>query len=249
MNKVNKASLATLTTDILESISGGVFTVDDHWLISFFNRAAEMITGIPREEALGKLCSEVFKSSMCESDCALRCTLKNQSPIVNKPCFIIDVNGERIPISVSTAVLKDVNGLVIGGAEIFRDLSEVEALKCVLQGRTQIGDFISHSPIMRNLFELLLAIAQSPTTVMIQGDAGTGKELLVRAVHNMSSRSDKPFVAVNCGALPDNLLESELFGYKKGAFTGATQDKPGRIKLAEGGTLFLDEIGAISPAL
>ncbi|ARO98808.1 Nif-specific regulatory protein [Vibrio alginolyticus] len=102
---------------------------------------------------------------------------------------------------------------------------------------------------MRNLFELLLAIAQSPTTVMIQGGAGTGKELLVRAVHNMSSRSDKPFVAVNCGALLDNLLESELFGYKKGAFTGATQDEPGRFKLAEGGTLFLDEIGEIIPAL
>ena len=94
MNKVNKAPLPTLTTDILESISDGVFTVDDHWQISFFNRAAETITGIPREEALGKLCSEVFKSSMCESDCALRCTLKNQSPIVNKPCFIIDVNGD-----------------------------------------------------------------------------------------------------------------------------------------------------------
>lgn len=249
MNKVNQISLPTLTTDILESISDGVFTVDDHWQISFFNRAAEMITGIPREEALGKLCSEVFKSSMCESDCALRCTLNNQSPIVNKPCFIIDVNGERIPISVSTAVLKDANGKVIGGAETFRDLSEVEALKCALQGRTQVGDFISHSPIMRNLFELLPAIAQSPSTVLIQGDTGTGKELLARAVHNMSSRSDKPFVAVNCGALPDNLLESELFGYKKGAFTGATQDKPGRFKLAEGGTLFLDEIGEISPAL
>lgn len=249
MNKVNQTSLPTLTTDILESISDGVFTVDDHWQISFFNRAAEMITGIPRKEALGKLCSEVFKSSMCESDCALRCTLKNQSPIVNKPCFIIDVNGERIPISVSTAVLKDANGQVIGGAETFRDLSEVEALKCALQGRTQVGDFISHSPIMRNLFELLPAIAQSPSTVLIQGETGTGKELLARAVHNMSSRSDKPFIAVNCGALPDNLLESELFGYKKGAFTGATQDKPGRFKLAEGGTLFLDEIGEISPAL
>ena len=192
MNKVNQTSLPTLTTDILESISDGVFTVDDHWQISFFNRAAEMITGIPREEALGKQCSEVFKSSMCESDCALRCTLKSQSPIVNKPCFIIDVNGERIPISVSTAVLKDTNGKVIGGAETFRDLSEVEALKSALQGRTQVGDFISHSPIMRNLFERLPAIAQSET--------GTGKELLARAIHNMSSRSDKPFIAVNCGA-------------------------------------------------
>jgi transcriptional regulator with PAS, ATPase and Fis domain len=99
------------------------------------------------------------------------------------------------------------------------------------------------------LFELLPAIAQSPSTVLIQGETGTGKELLARAIHDMSPQADKPFVAVNCGALPDNLLESELFGYKKGAFTGATQDKPGRFALAEGGTLFLDEIGEISPAL
>jgi PAS domain S-box-containing protein len=238
-----------MTEDILESISDGVFTVDGQWRISFFNRAAEEITGIPREEALGKLCSEVFKSSMCESDCALRSTLSDETPIVNKPCFIIDAEGERIPISVSTAVLKDAQGRIIGGAETFRDLSEVEALRNALKGRSQAGDFISHSPVMRNLFELLPAIAQSPSTVLIQGETGTGKELLARAIHDMSPQADKPFVAVNCGALPDNLLESELFGYKKGAFTGATRDKPGRFALAEGGTLFLDEIGEISPAL
>ncbi len=241
--------LPAMTADILESISDGVFTVDKQWRISFFNRAAEEITGIPRLEAIGKLCSEVFKSSMCEADCALRSTLSSETPIVNKPCFIIDAEGERIPISVSTAVLKDAEGRIIGGAETFRDLSEVEALRNALKGRSQAGDFISHSPIMRNLFELLPAIAQSPSTVLIQGETGTGKELLARAIHDMSPRANKPFVAVNCGALPDNLLESELFGYKKGAFTGATHDKPGRFALAEGGTLFLDEIGEISPAL
>ncbi|PJC86722.1 Fis family transcriptional regulator [Vibrio sp. HA2012] len=241
--------LPAMTADILESISDGVFTVDKQWRISFFNRAAEEITGIPRLEAIGKLCSEVFKSSMCEADCALRSTLSSETPIVNKPCFIIDAEGERIPISVSTAVLKDAEGRIIGGAETFRDLSEVEALRNALKGRSQAGDFISHSPIMRNLFELLPAIAQSPSTVLIQGETGTGKELLARAIHDMSPRANKPFVAVNCGALPDNLLESELFGYKKGAFTGATHDKPGRFALAKGGTLFLDEIGEISPAL
>ncbi|PWI32426.1 Fis family transcriptional regulator [Vibrio albus] len=241
--------LPAMTKDILESISDGVFTVDKQWRISFFNRAAEEITGISREEALGKLCSEVFKSSMCESDCALRSTLSDETPIVNKPCFIIDAEGERIPISVSTAVLKDAEGRIIGGAETFRDLSEVEALRNALKGRSQAGDFISHSPVMRNLFELLPAIATSPSTVLIQGETGTGKELLARAIHDMSPRAEKPFIAVNCGALPDNLLESELFGYKKGAFTGAIQDKPGRFALADGGTLFLDEIGEISPAL
>lgn len=244
-----KPGLPAMTTDILESISDGVFTVDEQWRISFFNRAAEDITGIPREEALGKPCSEVFKSSMCEADCALRCTLNDETPIVNKACFIIDADGERIPVSVSTAVLKDAEGNIIGGAETFRDLSEVEALRNALKGRSQVGGFVSHSPMMRNLFELLPAVAQSPSTVLIQGETGTGKELLARAIHDLSSRAEKPFIAVNCGALPDNLLESELFGFKKGAFTGATQDKPGRFALADGGTLFLDEIGEISPAL
>ncbi|ELR66800.1 sigma54 specific transcriptional regulator, Fis family [Photobacterium marinum] len=245
----NPLKLTEFTDSILESISDGVFTVDNQWRISFFNRAAEGITGIPRNEALGKRCSEVFKSSMCEADCALRQTLNNTTPIINKSCYIINAEGERIPVSVSTAVLKNSEGQVIGGAETFRDLSEVEALRNALKGRSQVGGFVSHSPLMRNLFELLPAVSASSSNVLIQGETGTGKELLARAVHDMGPRADKPFIAINCGALPDNLLESELFGYKKGAFTGATQDKPGRFALAEGGTLFLDEIGEISPAL
>jgi len=102
---------------------------------------------------------------------------------------------------------------------------------------------------MHKIFEILPAVASSTSTVLIQGATGTGKELVARAIHSLSPRRDKPFVAVNCGALPDTLLESELFGYKAGAFTGAKLDKPGRFALAEGGTLFLDEIGEVSPAL
>ncbi len=243
------SGLPAFSESILESISDGVFTVDKQWRVSFFNQAAEKITGIAREDALGRLCSEVFKSSMCESDCALCRTLSTNAPIVNKPCYIIDSEGERIPISVSTAVLKDAQGEVIGGAETFRDLSEIEALRNALKGRAQMGGFTSHSPAMRYLFELLPAVAASNSTVLVRGETGTGKELLARAIHDMGSRANGPFVAINCGALPDNLLESELFGYKKGAFTGAVQDKPGRFALAKGGTLFLDEIGEISAAL
>ena len=241
--------LPELTEAILESISDGVFTVDNQWRISYFNRAAEEITGIARDEAIGMPCSEVFKSSMCESDCALRRTLDDSCPIVNKSAYIINMTGERIPVSVSTAVLKDADGRIIGGAETFRDLSEVEALRNALRGRSQVGDFVSHSPIMSDLFDILPAVAVSSSTILIQGETGTGKELLAKAIHDLGPRADKPFVAINCGALPDSLLESELFGYKKGAFTGATQDKPGRFALAGEGTLFLDEIGEISPAL
>lgn len=239
----------TPTEAILESISDGVFTVGLDWRIRSFNRAAEEITGVQRSEALGRRCSEVFRSSMCGENCALQQTLKTNKPVIGKSGFIIDADGERTPISVSTAVLRDANGRVIGGAETFRDLSEVEALRRELEGRFRVGDLVSRSPLMQRVFEVLPAIAASPSTVLILGETGTGKELVARTLHGLSLRSKGPFVAVNCGALPDTLLESELFGYKAGAFTGAGKDKPGRFAMAAGGTLFLDEIGEISPAL
>ena len=249
MQKNTDRSLGAGTNAILESISDGVFTVDSNWRITSFNRAAETITGIRRREAIGKPCSEVFRASMCETDCALRHTVKTGKPIINRLAFIIDAEGRRIPISVSTAILKDEKGRVVGGAETFRDLSLVEELRKELKGRFEIGDLVSRSAAMRHIFDILPQIAASDATVLIQGETGTGKELMAHAIHSFSIRKTKPFVAVNCGALPDTLLESELFGYVKGAFTGAAKDKPGRFALAEGGTLFLDEIGDISPAL
>ncbi len=244
-----KAYQPDITDSILESISDGVFTVDEAWKVTSFNRAAEEITGIPREEALGKRCWEVFRASMCEMDCALKHTMDTGKRVINRSCYIIDAGGQRIPISVSTALLRDAEGQVIGGAETFRDLSLVEELRKEITGRFQIGDMVSRSDLMRRLFDVLPQIAASDSSVLIQGETGTGKELLARAVHSMSRRAEGPFVAVNCGALPDTLLESELFGYKAGAFTGADKDKPGRFAAAEGGTLFLDEIGDITPAL
>jgi PAS domain S-box-containing protein len=237
------------TDAILESISDGVFTVDLDWRVTSFNRAAEEITGVARKEAISRRCSEVFRSSMCGEHCALQRTLKTGKPIIGKSGYIIDANGNRIPISVSTAVLKEADGRVIGGAETFRDLSEVEALRQELEGRFRVGDLSSRSPLMQRVFEVLPAIAASPSTVLILGETGTGKELVARTIHSLSPRSRGPFIAVNCGALPDTLLESELFGYRAGAFTGANKDKPGRFALAKGGTIFLDEIGDVSPAL
>lgn len=241
--------LPTLTETILESISDGVFAVDLDWRVTSFNRAAVEITGVQRSEAVGRRCSDVFRSSMCGPDCALKETLKTGRPIIGKSGYIINAEGNRIPISVSTAVLRDVSGHIIGGAETFRDLSEVEALRRELDSRHTVGDITSRSPLMQRVFEVLPAIAASPSTVLIVGDTGTGKELMARTIHSLSPRRDGPFVAVNCGALPDTLLESELFGYKSGAFTGASRDKPGRFAMAKGGTLFLDEIGEVSPAL
>lgn len=237
------------TAAILESISDGVFTIDNEWRITSFNRAAEKITGVPRAEALGRRCSEVFRSNMCEGACALGQTLTTGKPLIAHACYIINAHGERIPASVSTAVLRDEAGNVIGGAETFRDLSEIETLRKEISGRYSLGDLVSHSHAMQPVFEMASSVAGSNITVLIHGETGTGKELLARAIHGMGARAAKPFVPINCAALPDTLLESELFGYKKGAFTGAIQDRSGRFAQAKDGTVFLDEIGEISPAL
>ncbi len=234
---------------ILDSITDGVFTVDDQWQITSFNRAAERITGVPRTEAIGRPCCEVFRANICETACALRQTLDTGHPIVSKAIYILNSDGQRIPISISTGVFRDHAGKVVGGVETFRDLSHVEQLRKELESRYTFADIIGHSPAMRQLFDILPQVAESDSTVLLEGASGTGKELFARALHSLSRRRDKPFVAVNCGALPDTLLESELFGYKAGAFTDAQRDKPGRFALAEGGTILLDEIGDISPAM
>jgi len=236
-----------LVCTILESISDGVFTVDLEWKITSFNRAAEKITGVSRESAMGRFCWEVFKADTCETDCPLKKTLKSAKPLINRTAYIINSEGRRIPISISTAILRDSNNCIIGGAETFRDLSVEEELKRQLHGGPR--EIISHSPAMRRIMGMLPDIAASDATVVIMGETGTGKDLLARAIHDLSPRRNGPFVPVNCSALPDTLLESELFGYRKGAFTDAREDKPGRFALAEGGTIFLDEIGDLSPVL
>ncbi len=235
--------------DLLDYVPDGVFTVDAEWRITSFNHAAEQITGIQRDEALGRRCCDVFRASICESACALKQTLATKRPVVNKVVYIVNTAGQRVPISISTAVLKDDQGRVIGGVESFRDLRVVEELQRQAQAQDSFSNIIGRSAAMRQFFELLPVVAVSDSTVLIEGASGTGKELVARAIHELSPRKAKRFVAVNCGALPDTLLESELFGYKAGAFTDAKKDKPGRFALAHGGTILLDEIGDISIAM
>jgi PAS domain S-box-containing protein len=234
---------------ILDSIADGVFTVDQNWHITSFNRAAEKITGVVRNEAIGQLCKDVLKADTCERNCCLRATMKSGVPIVNKKVFIIDAQGRRLPISISTALLHNSQGKLLGAVETFRDMSVEEDLRKAIRSKYSFADIISKNHRMLSLFDILPDIAESASTVLIEGESGTGKELVARAIHNLSARKRQPFVAVNCSALPDTLLESELFGYKAGAFTDAKKDKPGRFQLAENGTLFLDEIGDITPAM
>jgi PAS domain S-box-containing protein len=234
---------------ILDSVADGVFTVDDAFRVTSFNSAAEDITGVPRREAMRRPCCEVFRASICEGQCALKETMRTGRSVVNRHVYILRPDGERVPISVSTALLKDRGGRTLGGVETFRDLRLVEQLRAEIAEKYTFADILSRNKAMQHIFATLPPVAESESTVLIEGESGTGKELVARAIHGLSPRRDRPLVTVNCGALPDTLLESELFGYKAGAFTDARKDKAGRFALAEGGTIFLDEIADVSPAL
>jgi transcriptional regulator with PAS, ATPase and Fis domain len=183
---------------------------------------------------------------MCEQECALKKTMEEGKPFISTSAYIVNSEKKKIPITASTSLLIDENGEVLGGVETFRDHSLVEELRKELSSRVKVEDIVSNSGSMKHIFDILPQIGDSDSSVLIEGETGTGKELLARAIHNISPRRHKPFIAINCGALPDTLLESELFGYKKGAFTHAVKDKPGKFSLADEGTIFLDEIGDTS---
>jgi len=228
---------------ILNSIADGVFTINLDHDITSFNRSAERITGVKCERAIGRKCFDVFHANICQGRCPMEKTLKTGKSMIDLPISILNIMGKTVPISVSTAVLKNDRGETVGGVETFRDLSAIEEMRRELSRQYCFGDIISKNHEIVKMFSVLPDIAQSHSTVLIQGASGTGKELFARAIHNCSNRVSGPYVAVNCGALPGTLLESELFGYCKGAFTDAKADKLGRFARAQGGTLFLDEIG------
>ncbi len=254
-NKKHEITGAILTIDndpenlnnsfILNSMADGVFTVDKNWNITFFNKAAEDITGFQAEDVLGKSCSEIFKSNTCGKNCAIAECLYLGTPVSNRSLIIHDSKNNKLPVSISAAPLTDTDGNIIGGVEVFRDLSIINRQNKAPTHKHYFDNIISKSSTMERFFQIMPDIAASPSNVLITGESGTGKELAALALHNNSDRKDKPFIAVNCGALPETLLESELFGYKEGAFTDARKDKTGRFAAAEEGTLFLDEIGDI----
>jgi PAS domain S-box-containing protein len=234
---------------ILDSVADGVFAVDREWRITYFNKAAEEITGFLKEEALGQHCYNIFRASCCQEGCVLRKSIDTGKNISGLRIDILDRENREKPISVSTAMLKNHVGEVTGGVEIFRDMSVVEDLRREIKKTYQFRDMASKNHLMQEIFSLIPDIAASKASVLIHGPTGSGKEVLARAIHSESPRADKAFIKVNCGALPDTLLESELFGHVAGAFTDAKAARKGRFELADKGTLLLDEIGDISPAM
>jgi len=229
---------------ILNSVADGVFTVDSDRVITSFNRAAERITGVPMSKAVGRQCYDVFHSDICQN-CPLRETLQTGLEEVDRRVNIINIHGDTIPVSISTAVLRDDVGEVLGAVETFRDLSAIEDLRKELNRKYSFEDIISKSPRIIRLFAILPDVAESESTVLLQGPSGSGKELFARAIHNISPRADHNCVVINCGTLPTQLFESELFGYVQGAFTDAKKDKLGKLAVAEGGTVFFDEIAEL----
>jgi PAS domain S-box-containing protein len=234
---------------IFDTISHGIFTIDADGHITSFNQMAEMLTGYSRDEVTGKQCHEIFRADICEVECPLKRSIRTRERSEAVEVTIVTRDEKKLPIAISTAALIDADGRVLGGVEMFRDLSAVTELRKRLLGSYVFEDIVSKNPAMQKIFELIPLVANSQSNVLIEGESGTGKELVAHATHNLSSRRHKPFVAINCGALPDQLLESELFGYKRGAFTDAKKDKPGRFAVAQGGTILLDEIGDLSPAM
>jgi len=234
---------------ILDNIPSGVYTVDQEMNLLSFNPSLERITGYRSEEVLGKKCTEVLRSDFCEAGCPLKRSMRTGETLRGIEVNLRAKDGSVVPIASSTALLRDEDGQPIGGICSFRDLREVHAVPAS-QGK--VRDFlgmVSKNHRMHEIFDLIETVAESDANVLIEGESGTGKELVARAIHRLSGRREKPFLGVNCASLNENLMESELFGHVRGAFTGAVKDRMGRFEMAEGGTLFLDEVSEIGPHL
>ena len=234
---------------VLDSLPEGVFSIDREWRVNGFNKTAETLTGHARDDIIGKYCWQVFQSGSCQHNCPLADIFKNGRSCENQETTILTHTGSVRKIRFNAGPLKTADGSVVGAVESFRLLPMKKENKRPSLDAFTFQGMISKNMAMKSLFAMLRDVATSQADVLITGESGTGKELVARAIHTLSHPDTKTFVAVNCSALPETLLESELFGHEKGAFTGADQMKQGRFELAGNGTLFLDEIGELKPAL
>lgn len=253
--------------DVLRSMSDGIITIDATRKITSMNAAAEAMTGIPEAEAVGQECSKILGSEICLRRCPFQDVWEHGETVVDFNFTLEDRTGQRLPVSMCTSLLKNEAGQKIGLIHSIRDIRPVlrllhalhrteeemarkeDSLRTLLYVRRErLGDIIGSSQKMQDIFNLVQVVAKSDVTVLIQGESGTGKALVASTIHALSHRAGGPFIKVSCATLPENLLESELFGHVRGAFTGAIRDKPGRFELADKGTIFLDEVGEMSPS-
>jgi len=228
---------------ILDTLDIGIFTVNRGGYITFFNTAAEKITGYSRHQMLGRLCGVIFGQNGLEDSELLKRSMTDGKVRSNHNGNMITREGDDIPIRADYIPLKSESDKIIGGLVTIKDMTLAQQFDEVVSDRYTFHNMIGKEPVMQKIFDRVRAVAKTDATILIEGETGTGKDLLAKVIHSAGSRADRPLIKVNCAAIPDNLLESEMFGYLKGAFTGAFQDKPGRFQEAERGTIFLDEIG------
>jgi len=242
---------------ILDTMAEGLFTLDDQGIITSWNRSMEKISGYTAREAVGNSCTLIECSrcfgKMCPADIH-KCGVIQHGRTEAKECFIRHKNGDDIPVIKNARLARDENGQILGIVETITDLTELkrikekaEAAQRKLEKSYRLGNIIGKSAAMQNVFDAIRAAANSRANVLVQGESGTGKELVAGAIHYNSGNAEKPMITVNCSALSETLLESELFGHVKGAFTGAHRDRKGRFEQADQGTVFLDEIGELTP--
>jgi len=233
----------------LDNLDVGIFTVNKGGLMTFFNDAAEKISGYSRKQVLGNHFSMIFGNDRSRDTTLLQNAMTTGKPQLDRSGKIVDSANITIPINAKYLALRNEKGVIVGGLATFQDLTLVDQLSKAISDRYTFHDMIGKDPAIQKIFERVNVVAKSDATILIEGATGTGKDLLAKVIHNTSKRSKKPFIKINCAAIPENLIESEVFGYVKGAFTGADRDKPGRFQEAEGGTIFLDEIGDLPVAL
>ena len=250
--------------DVLRSMADAVMTIDPAMKITSMNAAAEALFMITEAEALGKSWSEVVGNEISFATGPFEEVRERGESAVNFNVLLGPQAGRRVPVSICTSPLKNALGERIGVIVSIRDISHVlrlvgelerseaeiarkeKKLQTLLQRRERLGDIICRSSKMQEIVDLVQVVAKSAVTVLIQGESGTGKELMASTIHALGHRADRPLIKVSCAALPESLLESELFGHVRGAFTGAIKDKPGRFELADKGTIFLDDVGEMS---
>lgn len=242
--------LDELKEEILDSLGDAVFFLDEDFKVLWCNERAEQILGISRNVAIGRHCSEVLKLSICHDACPVRSGVDPMEGVIDYKG--VSVGSDSLAYAVRFAPFRSGQRNLSGWIVTIRDVRESDhphAETVEIPHGHEFHGIVSKNPKIERIFEILPDVSRTQAPVLIEGESGTGKELFANAIHKLSLRSTGPFIKINCSAFPETLLESELFGYVRGAFTDAKRDKPGMFQLAHGGTLFLDEIGDISPAL
>jgi two-component system, NtrC family, response regulator AtoC len=227
---------------IIDEIPLGIAVMDSDRRVVLLNRAMEALTGFDRKAAKAMACRHIFRGDICLG----RCPALSMNHDPGTMCVegnIINRERQKIPVRITFTPIRDPQGKVVGFFETVEDIRMLSALSGKSPGAYTFGQLVGRSPEMEQIYRFLPMIAQSESSVLLTGETGTGKDLVAEAIHQGSPRAKGPFIKVNCGALPATLLESELFGHQKGAFTGAVENKPGRFRMAHNGTLFLTEIG------